>query len=398
MKSLFSCLLLLTVCAASVLAEDKKESVAVEGNNAFAVDLYGKLSRKGGNIFYSPVSLSTALAMTAGGARGETAMQMAKVLHLPTDARQRDQAVGELLRQLKAQGKSDKFQLHIANALWGQQGFGFLPDFLQSSKKEFGAELREIDFHDATAAAKIINAWVEAQTQDKIKDLLQPGVIHPETKLILTNAIYFKSAWANPFAAALTKPQDFHVAPDQAVQAPMMHQKEFFRLAEEEGFQTLELPYAGRDATMLVFLPRTPNGLAKLEASLGQGSLNKTLSHLKRVNVDVFLPKFKVESEFRLRQILEGLGMPLAFSRNADFSGMSGSPELAISEVVHKAFVDVNEQGTEAAAATAVVMMRMSVAVGPEATFRADHPFLFMIRDARSGSILFQGRVTNPKG
>lgn len=398
MKSLLSCALLLAFCVPTVLAEDVKEPLAVLGNNAFVYDLYGKLSRKEGNLFYSPVSLSTALAMTAAGARGETAEQMAKVLHLPDDLQLRSKVVGDLLRDLKAQGKSDKFQLHIANALWGQQGYPFLPSFLQSSKQEFGAEVREIDFHNESAAAKIINGWVEGQTHDKIKDLIKPGFIQRETKLILTNAIYFKSAWTNPFTAALTRPQPFHVTSDQEVTVPIMRQKELFRLAEEEGFQALELPYAGRDAVMLVLLPRKPDGLAKVEAALDPPNLEKTLSNLKRVNVDVYLPKFKVTGEFKLREVLEELGMPLAFSQRADFSGMSGTPELAISEVVHKAFVDVNEQGTEAAAATAVGMTRMSMPVGPEATFRADHPFVFMIRDARSGSILFQGRVTNPKG
>jgi serpin B len=336
--------------------------------------------------------------MTAGGARGETAEQMAKVLHLPDNLELRSKVVGEFLRDLKAQGKSDKFQLHIANALWGQQGFPFLPAFLQSSKQEFGAELREIDFQKAAEACKIINSWVEAQTQDKIKDLVPPGAIRSDTRLVLTNAIYFKSAWANPFTAELTEKQAFHVTADRTVTVPMMHQKEHFRLTEEEGFQALELPYAGGQATMLVILPRTSDGLAKVEASLDPAALERTLANAKQANVDVFLPKFKIETEFILSQVLKELGMPLAFSDKADFSGVSGSPGLAISEVIHKAYVDVNEKGTEAAAATAVIMRALAIQVGPEATFKADHPFIFIIRDARSGTILFQGRVTNPKG
>jgi serpin B len=399
MKRFLNLVLLLMVCgSAPAFADEKKAAMAARGSNAFAFDIYGKLARHEGNVFMSPLSISTALAMTAGGARGETAEQMAKVLHLPTDPQQLSEAMGVLLRQLQASEKSDQFQLHLANALWGQKGFGFLPGFLELSKHQFGAELRELDFHDADAACKIINGWVESQTQDKIKNLLQPGVVRPDTKLILTNAIYFKSAWSNPFAERQTKVQAFHLNTERTVQVPMMHQKEFFRYGEGGDFQALELPYAGREVSMVVLLPKKSDGLAKLEAYVNAANLDKTLSSLKRCNVDVALPKFKVESEFRLRQTLEELGMPLAFSRKADFTGMSASPEIFISDAIHKAYVDVNEKGTEAAAATAVVMMRAMAVVGPVVSFHADHPFLFVIRDQRTGSILFQGRVMNPKG
>jgi serpin B len=400
MKRFLTLVVCLTVFgSAAAFADDKKEDLAARGNNVFAFDIYEKLARREGNVFMSPLSISTALAMTAGGARGETAEQMAKVLHLPGDSQQLGEAVGELLRQLKASEKPDQFQLHLADALWGQKGFGFLHGFLELSKQQFGAELREVDFHDADAACKIINAWVEAQTQDKIKDLLQPGVVRPDTKLILTNAIYFKSAWSIPFTEKQTKEQPFHLSSGKSVQTPMMHQKAFFGYGEDADFQALELPYAGRQVSMVVLLPRKSDGLAKLEASFNSASLDKTLSSLKRSNVDVALPKFKIESEFRLRQILEELGMPLAFSRKADFTGMSASAEIFISDAIHKAYVDVNEKGTEAAAATAVVVMTMALApAGRVVSFHADHPFLFVIRDQRTGSLLFQGRVMNPKG
>jgi serpin B len=398
MTRLTIAMLSLTVFGGTMAAADAPgKNQAAQGNNAFAFDLYAKLAPGQGNLFYSPLSISTALAMTASGARGETAADMAKVLHLPEDAVQAHDAMGALLRELTAADKPRPFQLHIANALWGQRGLNFLPAFLQLVRTRYGADLRETDFRDPVTACKVINAWVEAQTQRKIKDLLNPSAVDASTRLVLTNAIYFKSSWLHQFREQATKEEDFHVTPDQSARVRMMHQSENYRYGEHGGVQVLELPYAGGELAMYVLLPAKVDGLASLEATMTAESLGGLVTKLTPHQVDVAFPKFKVESEFSLKKTLSALGMARAFSNEADFSGMTGTPELQIADVVHKAYVNVDERGTEAAAATATIMRAMAALPREPVSFRADHPFLFVIRERHSGSILFQGRVLNPK-
>ena len=396
---------------------------AVRGDNAFALDLYAKLREKEGNLVFSPYSISTALAMTYAGARGETANQMHRVLHLPSDRgamhmepdpsggptpwmevdtpwkqERIHPAMAGLVDDMNARGAGGKYELAVANRLWGQKGYGFLPDFLGLLKTHYGAGIEEVDFvGDTEAARKTINGWVEEQTKDKIKELLKPGVLDTMTRLVLTNAIYFKGQWLREFPKDATRDEDFFVTPEEKkVTAPMMHQTEEFGYFEGPDFQALELSYKGEDLAMLVLLPKERDGLVGLEKALSAEKVADTVAKLRKQKVIVALPKFKTTAEFTLNEPLIALGMGDAFNPGkADFSGMNGRKDLFISAVVHKAFVDVSEEGTEAAAATGVVMA-LTALPEPPPVFRADHPFLHLIRDRQSGAILFLGRLTDP--
>lgn len=371
----------------------------VRGNTTFGFDLYGQLARKDGNLFFSPYSIPTALAMTYDGARGQTAAEMAKTLHFFPDTQHLNPAFARIIKEVNGSGKDRPFQLRVANALWGQKGFGFLPAFLEAVRTNYGAGLREVDFQKAAEEARqTINHWVEQQTNDKIKDILQPKDVGADSRLVLTNAIYFKAPWANPFPDHATKTEDFRVTADQKVKVPMMHQQERLKYLDDKAFQLLELPYKGGQQSMLVFLPKKDTGLAAVEKAMETTKLDGWLAKMKAETVAVALPRFKFTQRFELGKTLAEMGMPLAFAPNqADFSGMDGRRDLFIGIVIHQAFVDVNEKGTEAAAATAVGMRPASVPI-KVVKFQADHPFLFAIRDRDTGSILFLGRVVNPHG
>jgi serpin B len=375
-------------------AADK--TAAARDNNAFAVDLYGKLRTGDGNLFFSPESISTALAMTYAGARTQTAEQMAKTLHFTLPQERLHPALGALMADLNSGGKKRGYQLSVANALWGQKGHDFLPAFLTLLKDDYGAEMHEVDFlRDTEGARQTINSWVEKQTQDKIKDLIARDVLPPETQLVLTNAIYFKGDWNTQFKKDATRDAPFQVSAREKVNVPLMNQTGDFPYFEGESFQALEMPYVGKDLSMVVLLPKKADGLADLEKTLSTDKLADWLAKLHTDEVVVALPKFKLTSQFSLKDTLSAMGMVDAFTDSADFSGIDGNKNLFISAVIHKAFVDVNEEGTEAAAATAVIAQPTAARINP--VFRADHPFLFLIRDKRSGSILFLGRVVNPK-
>jgi serpin B len=370
----------------------------VEGNNAFAIDLYGQLRTQSGNLFFSPDSISTALAMTYAGARGDTATEMAKTLHFTLPPQRLHPAMGGLLGDLNA--PHDGYKLRMANALWAQQGYTFLDDFLKVTKSDYDAGLKQVDFKDAPETARLtINQWVEQQTDDKIKDLLQPGVLSSRTRLVLTNAIYFKGDWQTQFDKAQTRDEDFHLSAAQNVKAPMMHREGGFNYFDGGTFQILEIPYKSAELSMIVLLPNDVGGMFALEQSLTAPNTRQWLGQLRPVpKVIMTLPKFKMTQQFELQDTLGAMGMTLAFDAHADFSGMTGNREFSISAAIHKAYIDVNEEGTEAAAATAVVMRSMMARMQQPAppVFRADHPFIFLIRDNRSGGILFMGRVTDP--
>ncbi len=391
-------------------------AAAAAGNNRFALDLYARLAteKKGENLFCSPFSISGALAMTSAGARGDTAAQMRKALHFTLKDEQLHPALGALIHDLNAAGEKGKFQLSVANALWAEKTHKFLPAFLDVNRRCYGAGLKTLDFKkDTEGARKTINAWVEKQTRDKIKELLRPGVLDEGTRLVLTNAVYFKGDWLSKFEKKETKDAPFHLTAGKSVKLPTMFQDGGFRYMKGDDFQLLELPYAGCWLSMVILLPKKIDGLAALEKSLTAEKLAEwtgssfphaqwTVLHHRRVKVH--LPRFKMISQFRLEKTLAALGMTDAFTMKADFSGMDGIPaesddSLYISAVVHKAFVEVNEEGSEAAAATAVVMDPKNghSTPPPPNVFRADHPFLFLIRDRKSGSILFIGRVMNPE-
>ncbi|MGO8675615.1 MAG: serpin family protein [Limisphaerales bacterium] len=366
-----------------------------DANGAFALDLYARLATTGGNLFFSPYSISSCLAMTYAGARADTARQMAQTLHFSGNRDQVASAFGELQRQLNAAQNGS--ELNVANGLWGQKDHPFLAAFLDAARDDFQAGLNQVDFRTGAEPARAaINDWVSGQTAGKINNLLQPGILTPATRLVLVNAVSFKGRWVRPFNKTNTSNAPFSVAPDRTVQAPLMNLDANFNYAELDGLQMLELPYAGGGLSMVVALPREIGGLKTMEASLTKQTLDAWLAQAREQKVTVFLPRFKLTAQFNLARTLAEMGMKDAFSAAADFSGMDGARDLFISAVVHRAFVDVNEEGTEAAAATGAVMKMLAVRRQPAPTFRADHPFLFLIRDTHSGSILFLGRVLDP--
>ncbi len=391
-------LTLLTLGQVSMGEPQPQESAApavVQADNQFAVDLYGQLSREqpGKNLFFSPTSLSIALAMTAAGARGETAAEMAKALHLDDFLPQAHAEYHKVLQRWNAGGTERGYQLRVANRLWGQQGFPFLAGYLTLTRQQYGAELGIVDFAGQTEAARHeINAWIEKQTAEKIKDLIPRGQLDARTKLVLTNAIYFKGNWTSAFQARQTHDADFTVAGQQKVTVPLMHQKEKYPYAEDSSLQVLELPYQGDELAMLVLLPRTPDGLPDLEKSLSAKQIATLRAKLRRQQVDVHLPKFKLETTFALNGALQALGIKAAFSAAADFSAIDGRRDLYVSAVLHKAFVDVNELGTEAAAATGVVMGVMSAHAPPNRypcsvpTIRSRLPFATSVTAASCSS------------
>jgi serpin B len=377
------------------------DSEIVRANNRFALDLRARLASQPGNLFFSPTSLSIALAMTSAGARGETAAEMAKVLHFPATNGNIHAALAGFQKNLRDAGVASGCRLSLANRLWGQQGYEFLPEFLAITRECYGAELAQVDFAgQAEAARQQINAWVLEHTEGKINDLIRPGVLTNLTRLVLTNAIYFKGNWSKPFPKSATRDDFFHVTSAKTTPVSLMSREDDLSYWAGEGVKVLEIPYGKGNLASVVLLPDDIDGLPALEGKMTVENLDRWLAGLRKRKVQVFLPRFRLSSQFSLREILASMGMNRAFSPDeADFSGMSTHEQLYLSAVIHKAFVDVNEEGTEAAAATGVaVAVRAAMVLSGPAVFRADHPFLFLIRDRKTGGILFLGRVVNPQG
>ena len=392
--AVFVCLVVLSAHAPAASPEDI--AAVVDGNNTFALELYQQLAGASeDNLFCSPYSVSTALAMTYAGARGNTAVQMAETLHFPLSAEDFHTAMGGLIDQINDPAR-EGYSLAVANRLWGQVGYPFLPEFLGTVEENYGAGLEQMDFIGAPEPSRLtINQWVEDQTSNKIKDLLPPDGISPQTRLVLTNAIYFLGDWQYKFDPELTTDTPFYTAPDENIILPMMHQEQDLRYAEYDGLQVIEFPYNNEELSLVALLPEDIDGLPALEQSLTSESLDTYLDGLSETSVSVHLPKFEMTCKFELRDALTAMGMTDAFTGAADFSGIDGTRSLFISKILHKAFIQLDEEGTEAAAATAVVMEYSSADPLPE--FRADHPFLFLIRDNVTDSILFLGRVMEPE-
>jgi serpin B len=373
----------------------------VKGNGAFAFDLYQYLRSEDGNLFYSPFSISMALAMTYAGARGETEEQMAETLQFLLSQDELHPAFNALdlllaSRGEGAEGKDDKgFRLNIVNAIWGQEDYEFLAEFLDVLAENYGAGLRLLDFINAPEESRIIiNDWVSEQTEGRIEDLIPQGAIDALTRLVLTNAIYFNAAWLHPFEEHLTHDAAFHLLDGGDVTVPMMRQTESFGYAEGDGYQAVELLYDGAELSMVIMLP-DEGRFEAFEDSLDAAYVDSILSDVDYEQVALTMPKFEFESEFGLVDTLDSMGMPAAFTAEADFSGMNGRRDLAITDILHKAFVSVDEEGTEAAAATAVIIGETSMP-GEPVEVTVDRPFVFLIRDIETGSVLFVGRVMNP--
>ncbi|MDG1894358.1 MAG: serpin family protein [Fuerstiella sp.] len=373
----------------------------VEGGNRFAFDLYRQLRSQKGNLFFSPGSISTALAMTYAGAAGKTENEMAKTLYFQLPKDQLHEGMQALQAYWTTPNKQKGVRLNLANRLWGNEGYEFLPKFMAVTREKYAAELTRLDFGQTERARQTINDWVENQTEDKIAELLPAGALSPDTKLVLTNAVYFHGIWADPFKKDRTKEDTFHLTATDSITVPMMHRSDEFRYGAVDELQILELPYGDGSLSMVVLLPKQIDGLSGLESRLTVQNLQRWMASVTYEDeVKVYLPKFRATSQFKMADPLKALGMESAFDPNAaDFSGMTGGRDLFISEVIHKAFVDVNEEGTEAAAATGIIMQPTSApfeeAKEPP-VFRADHPFVFMIRDNRNGAIMFLGRITTP--
>ena len=405
--------------AVDELRSDKDRSVSavgsadldelVRGNNAFAFELYRVLNDGEGNLFYSPFSISQALAMTSAGARGETQRQMADTLHYRLPQSSLHPAFNVLDRTLASRGQApggtpnndgetgQYFRLNIANAVWGQEGFQFLPDFLDVLAENYGAGMMVSDFACAPDEARVrINDWVAEETEGKIKDLLPPGALDRSTRLVLTNAIYFNASWHWPFSRSNTRVRPFHLEGGGTVDVPMMTETyRDYGYARGDGYQVVDVPYSWGEMSMTILLPDQGTTLEALEGSLDSDLLDQIVDGIETDYVTLTIPLFEFESEFNLGDTLAGMGMPDAFDDRADFSGMTGSKDLGISRVVHKAYVSVDEMGTEAAAATGVVTAASGPGKEPIAV-TVDRPFIFLSRDSGTGTVLFLGRVSNP--
>jgi serpin B len=374
----------------------------VAGNNEFALELYRQLSAgDDGNLFFSPYSLSVALAMTYAGAEGATEEQMADTLNFILEEEDLHAAFNKLAIELASRGEGDSskdedgFKLNIVNAIWGQVEYAFLSEYLDTLAVNYDAGLRLLDFvNDPEACRQTINEWVSQQTEGKIEDLIQKGIISEVTRLVLTNAIYFNAAWEYPFDEDNTTDGTFYLADGSTVTVSMMHQTEDFSYSAGDGYQAVELKYDGNELSMVIILP-TDGNFEQFEQSLDAAKLQEIIDELHTASVALSMPKFEYSSQFSVKDALEAMGMTDAFDTAADFSGMDGTYDLYIEDVVHKAFVSVDEAGTEAAAASAVVMNLKAVMENAEVTL--DHPFIYLIRDIETGTILFIGSLVNPE-
>ncbi len=375
------------------------------GNTAFALDFYQAVRSQKGNLFYSPYSLSLALGMTYGGARGETATQMANTLRFSLPPERLHPAFNGLDLAINAAAgqpngaQGQLFQLNIVNSLWGQQDYSFQPDFLDLLAQNYGAGMRLVDYKkDAEAARQEINGWVSRETKERIQDLIPPGGLTPDARLTLVNAIYFKADWLHAFEPNNTHDLAFNLLGGGTVQARGMSYEHATDLPymKGDGFQAVDLPYLGNTVSMLVVVPEAGEFEA-FEAGLSAEQVQAIRSGLQETSVALTLPKFTFTANYALADTLSGMGMPAAFVfGQADFSGMDGTHNLYIGQVFHKAFVAVDEKGTEAAAASAVAMLAGAMMNPDLVELVVDRPFVFFIYDHASGTILFAGRVVDP--
>ncbi|MEC7519781.1 MAG: serpin family protein [Myxococcota bacterium] len=383
---------------------DAASAAFAASTRQFGVDFYQRLREREGNLVMSPGSIDIAFAMTWAGARGETAEQMSRVFHFGGDADALHAAAQAQLARWNDQDR-DTYELRVANRLFAKAGMDLQPDFVTLTRDRYQAPVELLSFTPPDAARVHINEWVAGQTNDRIDELLPEGSIDELSRLVLTNAVYFLGNWATQFDEDQTRDEPFHVDGGDGVAVPMMHMTHTLGYAERDGVALLEMPYAGGDLAMVVVLPEARDGLGAVEEGLTAAQLEAWTTGLPEQQVQVTLPRFRIEMDapIAMKPTLIEMGMPLPFTPAADFSAMSNpasaDDQLYIDDAYHRAFIDVNESGTEAAAATAVVMrVRGAAAAPPEPPrFTADHPFLFLIRDTQTGSILFMGRVNDPR-
>ncbi len=392
MKALSATLSLILMFA---MASAQSNEYKAEQSNTFALEMYKQLaSADGENLFFSPFSLSVAMGMTYSGANAETEKQIASVFGFSDNTKSFHQSMGKLQSDLVSRG-SKGVEISIANQLWADKQYKFKWFYLWRVNRAYDAPIERMSFRTQPNESRLeINRWVESKTKNRIVDLLPDGSITDLTALVLTNAIYFKGQWDKKFLEENTKDDEFKTLEGKTVRATMMTMQDKLSVYEGDGLKMIELPYAGKQFSMLVVLPNKDESIKTLEKSLSLSDINRYADLLTERKVNLTLPKFKFEADYQLKPVLSSMGMPIAFSNAADFTRMTRIPELKIDQVYHKAFVEVSEEGTEAAAATAVVIVRKSVEIPVE--FNANRPFMFLIRDNQSGTILFMGRVTNP--
>ena len=380
-----------------------EEERIIKGNNKFSIDIYHAIKTPKENIFFSPLSIYTLLSMVFAGARGLTETQIKTVLNIKLD---QIRFHSEYKKMLRVFHRDTGSELSMANLLCIHEKYQLLEKYLWIVEDTYGGVIWKLDFNAIPETCSKINSWVADHTQGKIKDVIH--TLKEADGLILVNAIYFKGTWENLFKEKDTKEEHFTLLSGERILVPMMRQKKKFRWLNEDGFQILEMPYKGirvfgslEHISMIIFLPEKKDGINDLEISLTNEKLEHYLEKLLKIwekQIDVIFPKFKVETEYELKKILYNLGMTSAFSDGADFSGMAEDPPRFISQIIHKAFVEVNERGTEAAAVTAIRMLGSAIGqtINPP-EFRADHPFIFLLIDSYTRNILFIGRVMNPK-
>jgi serpin B len=379
--------------------EDVK--AVADGINHFTFDLYQQVRSKPGNLVLSPASVSTALAMAAAGAKGQTAEQLDAALTVRLTPQRLHPAYAALIRSWTQPGEKRPYRLELANSLWGAKGAAWRDEYLRLVRDSYSGGLEEVDFADAEAARATINDWVAGHTGQRIKDIIPPGGVDAATRLVVANAVYFKGDWVNLFRKDATRATTFYLSAGEGQPVPTMSQTNQYGYALGEDVAVLQMPYAGEELAMVILLPHQITGFDQFEKSLSVEKVNGWLEKLERQEVGVYLPRFKLEWGEELSGRLRSLGVQDAFDpMAADFSGMNGTGNLFVRTVRHRAFVEVNEEGTEAAGATVLEMPKSAPGEGAPRlppVFRADHPFVFLIRDLRTGAILFLGRVADPR-
>lgn len=388
----------------SPVVSESELQTQVDGNIAFGFDLYQKVaqSKAGKNMMFSPHSISTAFAMLHAGARGNTETEVASTMHFELPQDKLHPVFNKLDQELKSRGKNidpkedDFFKLNIVNAMWGQKDYSFLPKYLDTLAENYGAGMHILDFIlDAEGARQIINQWVEDQTNERIKDLLGPGSVDAATRLVLTNAVYFNATWSTKFEITNTKKEKFHIDDTQSIDVDMMNQEVDAPFAQLQDLQAVSIPYAGNDIEMLVIVPDAGK-FNTVEANLNSQLIDSIDSNAKVKKVSLGLPRYEFKTDLSLIESLAEMGMNDVFSPNADLSGIDGTYTLMVTGVLHKSFIKVDEEGTEAAAATAIIVGE-STSLPPESvSLKIDRPFIFLIRDKQTKAVLFVGRVINP--
>ncbi len=376
-----------------VVAPGPPDAALIKANNEFALELYRQIKSDKDNIFFSPYSISTALAMTYAGARGESEKQMAEVMHFGSNQSSFHSRYRNYLSYINGLNAGDSVEINTAQAMFAQKEYEFLDSYFNLVKSNYNAGLQLVDFKNELEKSRVlINTWVAGQTKNRIENLIAQGMITDLARLVLVNAIYFKASWAKAFNPAETITKNFFPSPESPVKADFMKMEDIFSYREDSSIQLIEIPYCDSTLSMLIFLPKDKAAMSKIETLLRlESTYSYWLTELVPTKVRLLLPKFKLTSEFELSDVLKKMGMPHPFSSQADFSGITGKMDLMIDKVIHKAFVEVSEQGTEAAASTAVIIRQKSAMVIPE--FNANRPFIFIIKDNTYNNILFMGRV-----